>query len=94
MVIINYFLEGVTIKILYLKQFQLSDEKAPKPLNAEFVKHHMPISKHDPPGGIREVTIRFKLPSGKYCIIPCTKEPGYAGEFLLRVFTDSDSKMK
>ncbi|XP_038073620.1 calpain-B-like [Patiria miniata] len=35
----------------------------------------------------REMTGRFKLPRGRYCIIPSTFEPNKEGEFLIRIFT-------
>lgn len=39
----------------------------------------------------RSVFLRTEQPEGRYVIIPTTFEPGHAGEFLLRVFTDVPS---
>jgi hypothetical protein len=33
----------------------------------------------------RESNIRLRLSQGKYCIIPCTFEPKYEGDFILRI---------
>lgn len=37
---------------------------------------------------LREVTGRFRLPSGSYIIVPSTYDPGEQGEFMLRIFTN------
>nr|XP_028689671.1 calpain-5 isoform X1 [Macaca mulatta] len=42
----------------------------------------------------RSVFLRTDQPEGRYVIIPTTFEPGYAGEFLLRVFTDVPSNCR
>ncbi len=67
---------------------------APKPLTASFVKQHRPLAKCNPPRGLREVTVRFKLPPGKYVIIPCTKKAGIEGDFLLRIFSEAAVAVK
>lgn len=33
----------------------------------------------------RETNVRVRLPSGKYCVVPCTFEPEQEGDFILRV---------
>uniref|UniRef100_A0A2K6MHR3 Calpain 5 n=1 Tax=Rhinopithecus bieti TaxID=61621 RepID=A0A2K6MHR3_RHIBE len=42
----------------------------------------------------RSVFLRTDQPEGRYVIIPTTFEPGYTGEFLLRVFTDVPSNCR
>ena len=37
---------------------------------------------------LREVSKRFELPVGKYCVIPSTFNSGEEGEFLIKVFVE------
>ena len=37
---------------------------------------------------LREVSQRFELPVGKYCVIPSTFNSGEVGEFLIKVFVE------
>ncbi|XP_022086070.1 calpain-B-like isoform X2 [Acanthaster planci] len=39
----------------------------------------------------REIMGRFKLPPGRYCIVPSTFEPNQDGDFLLRIYSLKDS---
>lgn len=39
----------------------------------------------------RETNVRLRLPQGKYCIIPCTFEPGCEGDFILRIHIEKYS---
>jgi hypothetical protein len=43
---------------------------------------------------LREVSCRFKLPRGTYCIVPSTFDPNEEGEFLLRVFSEHQNNMQ
>lgn len=40
----------------------------------------------------REISGRFKLPAGTYCIVPSTFNPDEVGDFLLRIFSMKNSK--
>ncbi|XP_059488829.1 calpain-A-like [Neocloeon triangulifer] len=42
----------------------------------------------------REVTERFSLVPGTYCIVPSTFDPHEEGEFLLRIFSESTNKLE
>lgn len=42
----------------------------------------------------RSVFGRYELPEGRYVLLPTTFDPGHKGEFLLRIFTESDSRCK
>ncbi|VDM76731.1 unnamed protein product, partial [Strongylus vulgaris] len=37
---------------------------------------------------VYQVTCRFRVPAGKYIIVPCTFDPGCDGEFLLRIYVN------
>jgi calpain len=43
---------------------------------------------------LREVSARFELSPGSYCIIPSTFSPNEEGEFIVRVFSESKISMK
>lgn len=43
---------------------------------------------------LREVSCRFKLPPGTYCIVPSTYDPNEEGEFLLRIFSENQNNME
>ena len=42
----------------------------------------------------RSVFGRYTLAQGRYVIVPSTFEPGLEREFLLRIYTERDSKPK
>jgi len=61
-------------------------------LDTDFFKYNASVARSPNFINLREVTLRVKLPAGKYCIIPSTYEPGYEGDFLLRLFTEKKPK--
>lgn len=40
----------------------------------------------------RETNVRVRLSQGKYCVIPCTFEPSYEGDFILRIHIERYSR--
>ncbi|KAL6740098.1 hypothetical protein Aduo_013485 [Ancylostoma duodenale] len=55
--------------------------------SADFLLTHEPIASTEFTER-REVSCRFRVPSGNYIIVPCTDEPECDGEFLLRIFVN------
>ena len=43
---------------------------------------------------LRQVSKRVSLEPGIYVIVPCTKEVDTEAEFMLRVFTETPSKLR
>ncbi|XP_039298484.1 calpain-A isoform X2 [Nilaparvata lugens] len=64
----------------------------PKPLDLNFFKYNACVAETQFIKQ-REVTARFKLPPGVYCIVPSTFDPNEEGEFLLRVFSETKNYM-
>ncbi|XP_073995003.1 calpain-A-like isoform X9 [Rhodnius prolixus] len=69
-------------------------EKLPKPLDLNFFKYNASVARSESFINLREVSCRFKLPPGLYCIVPSTFDPNEEGEFLLRVFSEQRSHME
>ncbi|XP_064483880.1 calpain-B-like isoform X3 [Ornithodoros turicata] len=63
-------------------------DNCPTPLNLSFFKYNPSVARSHTFINSREVTTRFNLPPGTYCIVPSTFEPNQTGEFLLRIFTE------
>ncbi|ERL84616.1 hypothetical protein D910_02044, partial [Dendroctonus ponderosae] len=60
-------------------------DRVPKPLDLQFFKYNASVARSPSFINLREVSCRFKLPPGTYCIVPSTFDPNEEGEFLLRV---------
>jgi len=65
-----------------------------KPLPAKFFLENVSTHKVKAFVNLREVTERFSLPPGTYCIVPSTFGAHEEGEFLLRVFSESNSSLE
>ncbi|XP_069668699.1 calpain-B-like isoform X3 [Periplaneta americana] len=73
--------------------YHLEDpDNIPKPLNRGFFRKHHPVN-ISPYIDLREVSCRFRLKPGIYCIVPSTFYAGEEGEFLIRVFTETNHKL-
>ncbi|KAK9722062.1 Calpain family cysteine protease [Popillia japonica] len=66
----------------------------PKPLNVNFFKYNASVARSPSFINLREVSCRFKLPPGSYCIVPSTFDPNEEGEYLLRVFSEHRNNME
>ncbi|XP_063995536.1 calpain-A isoform X4 [Diachasmimorpha longicaudata] len=69
-------------------------ERLPKPLDVNFFKYNASVARSPSFINLREVSCRFKLPPGTYCIVPSTYDPNEEGEFLLRIFSENKNSME
>ncbi|XP_063857793.1 calpain-B-like [Scylla paramamosain] len=85
-------LECLTIgfAIYYLRD----PDGVPRPLDLNFFKYSASVARSPSFINMREVSCRFKLPPGTYCIVPSTFEPNEEGEFILRVFSEKANEME
>lgn len=60
----------------------------PRPLDKDFFKVTASAARSHKYVNTREVTSRFSLPPGTYCIVPSTFEPNQTAQFLLRMFAE------
>jgi Calpain large subunit, domain III. len=75
--------------------WQLQDpDNLPRPLDLNFFKYNASVARSPSFINLREVSCRFKLPPGVYCIVPSTFEPNEEGEFILRVFSEHRNNME
>ncbi|XP_046601771.1 calpain-B isoform X4 [Neodiprion lecontei] len=75
--------------------YRLEDpDRLPKPLDVNFFKYNASVARSPSFINLREVSCRFKLPPGVYCIVPSTFDPHEEGEFLLRVFSENQNNME
>lgn len=74
---------------------QLEDpNRLPKPLDINFFKYNASVARSPSFINLREVSCRFKLPPGVYCIVPSTFDPNEEGEFLLRIFSENKNNLE
>ncbi|XP_043281587.1 calpain-A isoform X3 [Venturia canescens] len=69
-------------------------DRLPKPLDLNFFKYNASVARSPSFINLREVSCRFKLPPGSYCIVPSTFDPNEEGEFLLRIFSENQNNME
>ncbi|KAF7996863.1 hypothetical protein HCN44_002509 [Aphidius gifuensis] len=69
-------------------------DRLPKPLDIKFFKYNASVARSPSFINLREVSCRFKLPPGSYCIVPSTFDPNEEGEFLLRIFSENKNNME
>ncbi|CAB3374133.1 Hypothetical predicted protein [Cloeon dipterum] len=60
-----------------------------KPLPSHFFLENVSTYRCKAFINLREVTERFRLTPGTYCVVPSTYEPQEEGEFLLRIFSET-----
>ncbi|KAF0313481.1 Calpain-B [Amphibalanus amphitrite] len=69
-------------------------ESSPVPLDTSYFRYNSSVARAPSFINLREVSCRFKLPPGSYCIVPSTFEPNEEGEFIIRVFSEKKNNME
>ncbi|KAK7790175.1 hypothetical protein R5R35_002953 [Gryllus longicercus] len=86
---------GVEVLTIGFAMYHLPDpDNLPKPLPLDFFKYNQSVARSPSFINLREVSCRFKLPPGTYCIVPSTFEANEEGEFILRVFSENKNNME
>ncbi|CAN7937930.1 unnamed protein product, partial [Ixodes hexagonus] len=86
--------EGMWLNIGFAV-FEVEDPCAcPMPLTQEYLEDNTKVAGGEDFESDREVTKRFLLLPGHFCVIPCTYDPDVAGDFLLRIYTEKKSVSK
>ncbi|XP_030387750.1 calpain-A isoform X3 [Scaptodrosophila lebanonensis] len=65
-----------------------------RPQGIQFFKYKQSVGRSPHFINTREVCSRFKLPPGHYLIVPSTFDPNEEGEFLIRVFSETQNNME
>ncbi|XP_043472787.1 calpain-A-like isoform X2 [Leptopilina heterotoma] len=75
--------------------YHLEDhDRLSKPLDINFFKYTESAASTLSFFNLREVTCRFKLSPGVYCIVPSTFDPNEEAEFLLRIFSENKNNLE
>ncbi|XP_069668671.1 calpain-A isoform X3 [Periplaneta americana] len=86
---------GMECLTIGFAMYHLQDpDNLPKPLDLNFFKYNASVARSPSFINLREVSCRFKLPPGVYCIVPSTFEANEEGEFILRVFSEHKNNME
>ncbi|KAK6622950.1 hypothetical protein RUM43_008802 [Polyplax serrata] len=86
---------GVECLTIGFAIYKLDDpDRLPKPLNLDFFKYNASCARSPSFINLREVSCRFSLAPGVYCIVPSTFDPNEEGEFILRVFSENKTHME
>ncbi|XP_017779020.1 PREDICTED: calpain-A-like isoform X2 [Nicrophorus vespilloides] len=86
---------GLDVLTIGFAIYYLPDPNSvPKPLDRNFFKYNASVGRSPSFINLREVTCRFRLPPGTYCIVPSTFDPNEEGEFLIRVFSENQNHME
>ena len=79
--------EGLDLLSVGFAIYALRDAE-PGRCTADFFRYNASCARSNSFINLREVSGRFKLPPGKYLIVPSSFKPDEEGEFILRVFTE------
>ena len=86
------------LSLRYVSGFALYYVKDPGavsiPLDTDFFRFTRSAGRSKAFINLREVSVRFRLPPGTYCVIPSTFAADEPGEFILRVFTEKPSTVE
>ena len=82
------FVQGV----LPLSSFLQVDDPQAKKLDKNYFDYHKSFATSGVFTNAREVHARMELTEGRYCLVPCTFNPNEEGEFLMRMYTEKNTK--
>ena len=63
-------------------------------LDKDYFLYHASTARSNTFINARELTNRFKLKPGVYCIVPSTFDANEEGDFLVRLFSEKEKKSK
>nr|NP_001286613.1 Calpain-A, isoform D [Drosophila melanogaster]AHN56408.1 Calpain-A, isoform D [Drosophila melanogaster] len=88
----NMGMECLTIGFAIYSLNDRELENRPQGLN--FFRYKSSVGRSPHFINTREVCARFKLPPGHYLIVPSTFDPNEEGEFIIRVFSETQNNME
>ncbi|XP_034130156.1 calpain-A isoform X2 [Drosophila guanche] len=88
----NMGMECLTIGFAIYNLNERELENRPQGLN--FFRYKSSVGRSPHFINTREVCARFKLPPGHYLIVPSTFDPNEEGEFIIRVFSETQNNME